>query len=166
MARNGENGAATAIVWQTGTRRADFEIYGFALHVDFMKHKMNSFEWPYISNVAVDGNGSPRCTVEGIACVERNEAHIIAAKAMLEMALGRSCDDVFVVFADGILCSDILVDDGIGLSSSRFFWEHDIWPKQFGGAWSIELSYGVYELLHAENKEQFNYAFDELMNIF
>ncbi len=60
------------MMWQTGTMRADFEIYGCALHVDFMKQKTNSSEWLYISIVALDGNGSPRCVAEGIACVERN----------------------------------------------------------------------------------------------
>ncbi len=49
-----------------------------ALHVDFMKCKMNSYEWPYISIVAVDGNGSPVCIAEGVACVERNEAYNFA----------------------------------------------------------------------------------------
>ncbi len=98
MARNGENRAATAVVWQTGTMRGDFELYGCALHVGFMKQKLNSFEWPYISIVACDSNGSPRCVAEGIACVERNEAYIFAVKAMLEMAPGRSCDKVLQYF--------------------------------------------------------------------
>ncbi len=44
IARNGENGATRASLWQTGTMRADFDLYGCALNVNFMKHKMNSFE--------------------------------------------------------------------------------------------------------------------------
>ncbi len=50
--------------------RGDFEFDGCALHLDFMNRKLNSFEWPYTSIVDVDGNGSPRCVAEGIACVE------------------------------------------------------------------------------------------------
>ncbi len=61
-------------MWQTGTMREDFEIYGCAMHIDFMKCKRNSLERPYISNIEVDGNGSLRCIADGIACVERNEA--------------------------------------------------------------------------------------------
>ncbi len=87
MARNGENGAATANLWQTGTMRADF---GCALHVDFMKSKMNCFELLYISIVVVDGNWSSRCVAEGITCVERHEAYIFVIKAMLEKAPGQS----------------------------------------------------------------------------
>ncbi len=59
MAKNGENGAATAVVWQTGTMRGDFELFGCALHVDFMKRKFYSVEWLYISIIACDANG--RC---------------------------------------------------------------------------------------------------------
>ena len=40
--------------------RADFELYGCTLYIDFMKRQMNSYEWPYISIVAMDSNGSPR----------------------------------------------------------------------------------------------------------
>ncbi len=53
---------------------------------------------------------------------------------MLEKAPGQSWKNVFAVIADGILCSDILEDDGIDLSNARFFWDsyhllNDIWPK-------------------------------------
>ncbi len=123
MARNDENGAATAVVWQTGTMRGYFELYGCALHVDFIKQKLNSFEWPYISIVAVDANGSPRCVSEGIACVKRHKAYAFSVKVMLEMAPRRSCDEVLSVFADGMLCSAILEDDGIGLKNAHFFWD-------------------------------------------
>lgn len=70
IARDADTGSATAVIWQTGTMRADFELYGCALHIDFMKRKLNSYEWPYISLVVIDSNGSPLCAAEGIACVE------------------------------------------------------------------------------------------------
>ncbi len=69
MAWNMGNGGATA-VWQTGTMRGDFELCGCALHLDFMKRKLNSFIWPYISIVAINGNDGQRCVAEVIACVE------------------------------------------------------------------------------------------------
>ncbi len=40
---------------------------------------------------------------------------------MLAMAPGQSFDSVFAVFADGILCSGIWEDNGIGLINARFF---------------------------------------------
>ena len=60
IGRDSKSGAATIVVWQTGTMRSDFELYGCTLYLDFMKRQMNSYEWPYISIVAMDSNGSPR----------------------------------------------------------------------------------------------------------
>ncbi len=44
MARRGDNGAVTAVVWQMGTMQGDFELYGCVFHVDLMKIKLNLFE--------------------------------------------------------------------------------------------------------------------------
>ncbi len=151
MAWNGENGGATAIVWQTVTMRIDFELYGCALHLDFMKRTANSFEWLYISIVVVDGNESPRCVAEGIACVEQHSVYIFAVKALPKMVPGRTLDKLLVVFADGILCSKILDDDELGFRNSKFFWDsyhlvNDIWTKEFGASWMDGLSSRVREM--------------------
>ncbi len=55
----------------------------------------------------------------GVQDALKKELHVSAVKAMLAMAPRRSCNDVFSVFADGISCSDILKDDGIGLINAR-----------------------------------------------
>lgn len=70
MTRNGTNGAVTIVVWQTRAMRGDFELHGFSLHLEFMKQKLNSFEWSYTSVVTVDANGSPRCVAEGISLLK------------------------------------------------------------------------------------------------
>ena len=46
--RDRMSGAATMVLWQTGTMRGDFELYGCALHLDFMKRQLNSYEWRHI----------------------------------------------------------------------------------------------------------------------
>ncbi len=52
-------------------------------------------------------NGSPSCETEGNACVKRHDPYIFAIKEMLEMALGRTADEVLAVFVGGMLCSAI-----------------------------------------------------------
>ncbi len=65
--------------------RGNFKLYGCAVHVDLEKKNLDSFEWPYISIVVVDGNGCPICVDDGIACVETKDAYIFAVKGMLGM---------------------------------------------------------------------------------
>jgi hypothetical protein len=40
VGRDEATGAASIVVWQTRTIRADFELYGSAIHVDFMARKL------------------------------------------------------------------------------------------------------------------------------
>ena len=123
IARDEITGAPTCVVWQTGTNRADFELYGCQIHLDFMMRKMNSYLWPYISVVVVDANGSPRCALEGIACTERVGAYVFAVKVVSEMTPGRKSVDVKVVFADGRLDASILKPGQMDLSNAQLFWD-------------------------------------------
>ena len=70
IARDLRSCSPTAVVWKTGTNRADFELYGCQLHLDFMVRKINPYLCPYIFVVVVDANGSPRCALEGIPYTE------------------------------------------------------------------------------------------------
>ena len=121
IARDESTGAPTAIVWQTGTMRADFELYGCQLHLDFMMRKLNSYLWPHISIVVVDANGSPRCALEGLACTDRSEAYAFAVLALLDMSPGRKNGDILVVFADGRLDYTILDAAHMDLPNAKFF---------------------------------------------
>ncbi len=125
--------------------------------MNFMKRKLNSFDWSYISIVAIDANGCPWCVAKGIACVKRHDAYVFAVKAMLEMALGKTSDEVLAVFADGMLCSAILENDVLGFRTAKFLWDsyrllHDIWPKQFGVSWDDCISSRVEEMLYSDNE--------------
>ncbi len=87
---------------------------------------------------------------------------------MLEMAPGRTSDEVLAVFADGTLCSKIMDDDGLGFRNGKFFWDsyhllHDIWPKQFGAAWTESLSSQVCEMLYAESEFEYNRVYESLL---
>ena len=161
--RDNMSGAATMVLWQTGTMRGDFELYGCALHLDFMKRQLNSYEWPYISIVAMDSNGSPRVVAEGIACTERNEAYVAAVRALLAMSPGRTNENVLAVFADGALNENILSPANMNLPNAKFIWDsfhlsHDIWPKNFGKAWTETLSTLMNNMLYANSKEEFDTA--------
>ena len=161
--RDRMSGAATMVLWQTGTMRGDFELYGCALHLDFMKRQLNSYEWPYISIVAMDSNGSPRVVAEGIACTERNEAYVAAVQSLLAMSPGRTNENVLAVFADGALNADILLPHNMNLPNAKFIWDSfhlstDIWPKDFGGAWTDTLSAQLNCMLYANSKEEFDTA--------
>ena len=90
IARDQQTGCPTMVIWQTGTMRADFEVYGAGLHFDFMKRKMSSYNWPYMSIAVMDANGSPRVAAEGIACTERHEAYVVGVNSALDMTPGRT----------------------------------------------------------------------------
>ena len=167
MDRDSGTGAATIVLWQTGTMRADFELYGCALHLDFMKRKMNSYDWPYISVVAMDSNGSPRVVLEGIACTERHDAYVAAVRALLDMSPGRNNEEVLAVFADGALNADILLPENMNLHNDRFIWDsyhlsHEIWPKNFGAYWCDNLSAGMLAMLYAGSSLAFDEALEGL----
>ena len=167
MGRDSGTGAATIVLWQTGTMRADFELYGCALHLDFMKRKMNSYDWPYISVVAMDSNGSPRVVLEGIACTERHDAYVAAVRALLDMSPGRNNEEVLAVFADGALNADILLPENMNLPNARFIWDsyhlsHEIWPKNFGAYWCDNLSAGMLAMLYAGSSLAFDEALEGL----
>lgn len=165
--RDKMSGAATMVLWQTGTMRGDFELYGCALHLDFMKRQLNSYEWPYISIVAMDSNGSPRVMAEGIACTERNEAYVAAVQSLLDMSPGRTNENVLAVFADGALNPDIVLPHKMNLPNAKFIWDSyhlstDIWPKDFGGAWTDTLSAQLRGMLYANSKEEFDTALSNI----
>lgn len=161
IGRDNTTGAASIVLWQTGTMRADFELYGCALHVDFMKRRMNCYDWPYISLVVIDANGSPRVAAEGIACTERHDAYVAGVNALLKMSPGRTRDDVLVVFADGALNPDILGPENMNLPNANFVWDsyhllNDVWPKYLGGNWCGMLSSSLSDMLNANSQEEFD----------
>ena len=171
IGRDSMTGSATIVVWQTGTMRADFELYGCTLYLDFMKRKLNSYEWPYISIVAMDSNGSPRVVAEGIACTERHAAYVTAVRSVLDMSPGRTNKEVFAVFADGALNHTILQPHMMDLPNCKFIWDSfhlysDVWPKLFGGSWCETLSSGLCSMLYANSEEDFNAALSTLQTTY
>lgn len=167
IARDKKTGAATMVVWQTGTMRADFELYGCALHLDFMKRKMNSYDWPYISVVGPDSAMSPRVFVEGIACTERHAAYVAGVNALFVMSPGRKKAEVFAVFADGVMGKSILSKENMDLPNANFISDclhltKDIWPKLFGGNWCENLSSGLSSMMYANSEEAFEQALSNL----
>ncbi len=62
-----DSASATIIVWQTGTKRADFELFCCILHLDFTKRELNSYFWTYIYIVSMDANACPHVVIECIA---------------------------------------------------------------------------------------------------
>ena len=162
IARDDATQVPTAVVWQTGTNRSDYYMYGCQLHLDFMMRKLNSYAWPYISVVVIDANGSPRCALEGIACSERVDAYNFAVNALFDMSPRRSRDDVLVVFADGKLDPTVLLPENMNLPRASFFWDryhllNDILPKRFGGGWERVSPY-MQNMIHAKSLEDHNVA--------
>lgn len=171
IATDTETGAATALVWQTGAMRADFELYGCALFCDSMKRKMNAYNWPYISCVVIDGSGSPRCAIEGICCSERTEAYTFAVKALLDMSPGRTRMDVLALFSDCILSETIVHAEQMNLPNCHFFWDHhhlidDVWPKAFGPLWGGWLTTNLEGMLNADSLEAFEKHYSNLKTLF
>ena len=104
--------------------------------------------------VVMDSNGSPRVAPEGIA-------------ATLDTTPGRRREEFFVVFADKMLGPEIIHPENLNLPNAHFIWDchhllHDIWPKDFGGSWSGNLSNGMSSLLQANSEHDFELAVSNL----
>jgi len=132
---------------------------------------MNSYDWPYISVVAMDSNGSPRVVAEGIACTERTAAYVAGIKALLAMSSGRTNKEVLAAFADGALNADVLLPKNMDLPNAKFIWDsfhlsHDVWPKDFGGHWCEKLSSGMHSMLYADCAVDFESALLKLHQVY
>ncbi len=57
IGRDNATGAASIFVWQTGCLRADFELYGSAIHVDFMARKLYAKDDAYNDLLSVSELG-------------------------------------------------------------------------------------------------------------
>jgi hypothetical protein len=125
VGRDDATGAASIVVWQTGCMRADFELYGSAIHVDFMARKLNSYDWPYLSLAVIDANSSPRQFGEGIACTERIDAYIAAIKGLLRTTPGVCPKRIDALFADGIMGPSITSPENLNLPHTHFIWTFD-----------------------------------------
>jgi hypothetical protein len=163
VGRDDATGAASIVVWQTGCMRADFELYGSAIHVDFMARKLNSYDWPYLSLAVIDANSSPRQFGEGIACTERIDAYIAAIKGLLRTTPGVCPKRIDALFADGIMGPSITLPENLNLPHTHFIWDchhlkTDVWPKEFGGHFRDTLSNGLTEMLNSNSEEEFNGA--------
>jgi hypothetical protein len=163
VGRDDATGAASIVVWQTGCMRADFELYGSAIHVDFMAHKLNSYDWPYLSLAVIDANLSPRQFGEGIACTERIDAYIAAIKGLLRTTPGVCPERIDALFADGIMGPSITSPENLNLPHTHFIWDchhlkTDVWPKEFGGHFRDTLSNGLTKMLNSNSEEEFNEA--------
>ncbi len=170
IARDTDSGSATMLVWQTETMRADVELYGCAPHLDFMKRKLNSNLWPYISVVAIDANGCPCVVIEGIACMEQKHSHIFAINELLKMAPGRLHNGILAIFVDEMSSPTVLGEDKMNLPNAHFFWDrnhllNDIWPKQFGGSWSSNLSSMLQTLTNSLSEDSFEQSLTDIQSV-
>ena len=165
------SGAATAVVWQTGVMRADFELYGSSLFVDMMKRIMNSYNWPYVSIVVIDANGQPRTAMEGITCTERQAAYVFVVDCLFRMTPGRKKEEVLALFSDGILTASILNENGMNLPNCQFFWDQfhlldSVWPKFFGGLWGGYVESNLTKMIQSDTKEEYEDSLGALLLMF
>ena len=171
VGRDEATGAASIVVWQTGCMRADFELYGSAIHVDFMARKLNSYDWPYLSLAVIDANGSPRQFGEGIACTERVDAYIAAIKGLLNFTPGIAPEKIDALFADGIMGPSILHPENLNLPNTHFILDchhlkTDIWPKAFGSHFRDTLAVGLTGMLDAESEIKFEHAHQSILTAY
>ena len=149
----------------------DFELYGCSIFVDFMKRKMNSYDWPYISIVVIDANNSPKYAIEGIACTERHASYVFAVKALLEISPGRTRKDILNLFSDCILDDKITSVGNMNLPNCKFWWDNyhlisEVWPKRFGNLWGGTLSLNIEGMLNASTREIFETHYSNLKMAF
>jgi hypothetical protein len=171
VGRDQATGAASIVVWQTGCMRADFELFGSAIHVDFMARKLNSYDWPYLSLAVIHANGSPRQFGEGKACTERIDAYIAAIKGLLNSTPGIAPEKIDALFADGIMGPSILHLENLNLPNTHFILDchhlkTDIWPKAFGGHFRDTLAVGLTGMLDAESEIKFEHAHQSILTAY
>lgn len=133
IGRDVATGAASIVVWQTGSMRAYFELFSSIIHVDVMARKLNSHDLL----TCPDANGSPRQIGEGITCSERAEAYVSAITGLISMSPGVSQDSITGICADGILGPSILDSDNMNLPSAHFIWDCHHLTLDCAGRWIV-----------------------------
>ena len=135
-----DGGDVTGFVWQTGVMRKDFELFGETLFIDRLGRSLNTKGWPCMTTAMLDGEKRVCLPSEAITIAETVEAHAWKIRMTAEMTPGRNLDDIKVIFADGIVIGETLLERlEIQSSCHLLLDQHHLvsedlgtWPKFFG----------------------------------
>ena len=150
-------GHVTRIAWMTGAMRASFELYGYSISLDAMKHAFNTSCYPYHAIVMSRDDGSNDIAVESVMIGEDVENYAWLINALFAMAEGRKKADVFVVSADDFINQKMVVEE-FGLVNAHFIL--DRWhltninmPKAFAPQrWNL-VQDNIEKMFRAESEE-------------
>ena len=159
-----EDGVPTGFVWQTGTMRRSFELYGEILSLDAMKRTMNDLNWPYMAPVVLDGDKRIFVACEGFVCGELKDAYGFVLESLFEMSPGRGKDEVFVVYSDGFLSSDLI--EHVGMTNAKhvldlYHLRKVDWPNAFGQAIHSKIEKYLDGMAFANNETDFTKSYEE-----
>ena len=130
-----DDGTTTGFVWQTGIMRRDFELHGSTLFIDRLGRSMNTKGWPYITTAMLDGYKRLCLGAEALTVEESIEAYVWVIQMILEMSPGRDSSGIKVIFADGIVMGETLLEK-IGISDTcKLVLDHHHLVDESIGSW-------------------------------
>jgi hypothetical protein len=80
-----DNGQIVGVVWQTGVRRRDFELYGSTLSLDRLGRSLNNKGWPLMTVAMLSREKMVCLACEGIAVGESVKYYAWFLEAAVEM---------------------------------------------------------------------------------
>jgi hypothetical protein len=116
------DGTTTGFIWQTGVMRSDFEKFGDVIFLDRLGQPLTDKGWPLLTFAMIDANGKVCLPSESIAIGESVDGYAWGLRSTCEMAPGRKLSDIKIIYSDGILASETLLDK-LGIQDhARLYW--------------------------------------------
>jgi hypothetical protein len=134
------DGSITGFVWQTGTMRRDYELFGDVLFVDCLGRPLNDKGWPINTIAMLDGEKKVCLPCEGFTIQESIDGYAWMIQSLASMAPKRSLSEVRLLWGDGILAGESILSK-LGIQDTckvaldhHHLLSEDIgaWPKEFG----------------------------------
>jgi hypothetical protein len=117
--------------------RHDFELYGSTLFVDRLGRPLNNKGWPLMTMAMLSGDSQVFLASQAVVISETVEACAWVLRATTEMTTQRRLEDIKVIYSDGILPGERLVQD-LGITDTcKIVLDHHhllseeigVWPK-------------------------------------
>lgn len=119
----------SGFMWMTSTMRSNFERFGSFISLDAMKRSTNIHLWPYIAPVVLNEFNNVMVICESFVAGEQKDAYVAILQGLIEMAPGRSKDNVKAIYADEFLTTDTLIE--AGFTKTKLIYDHVHLRKKF-----------------------------------
>jgi hypothetical protein len=142
IAYDAKTNAPTGAIWMTGRMMKDFIRFGDILSLDTMMRDYNKLGWKFIGPCGFDASNKLCSSAECICLEESLDRYEWIVHAMLDMVPAVDKTHIKLIFGDGIMSEQLLIQLGIK-ETCRIFWDHyhlnKAWKEYFSDRVFTEL---------------------------